>query len=160
MSVYKPLESFLKGTHFQEVPMTFSEISQLLGRELPSSAYRHRPWWANEATGHSHARAWLNAGYETAQVDMEGRKLVFRRIADRPQTVNAMQESRPMFQHAPQAASGGRHPIFGALKGSFTIQPGWNLESPALDEEGSLALEQGIEATAALIEQGIAAEKA
>ena len=138
MSLYSPLEEFLKGSTFEELPITFSEISKILGRELPQSAYRHRPWWANEATGHSHAKAWLNAGFETAQVDMAGRKLVFRRAAPARASskVGGLSEwSRDFRPKVPLAAT-----LFGALKGTFTIEAGtieagWNPATPALEEE-------------------------
>ena len=39
--------------------MTFAEIEQILGAALPKSAYRYRPWWANQRAGtRVHARAW------------------------------------------------------------------------------------------------------
>src|SRR3954467_5743749 len=86
MSRYKPLGNYLKRAASNSVPMTFKDVEAIIGRKLPPSAYRHRPWWANEARGHSHAKAWLDAGYETEQVDMERRKLVFRRAAHRKAT--------------------------------------------------------------------------
>ncbi len=48
---------------------SFSEIEAILGERLPVSARRHGAWWANERVGtHSHARAWLAAGFETSPV--------------------------------------------------------------------------------------------
>ena len=79
MSKYDPLETYLKGQTAAEVPISFREIEAILGRRLPPSAFRHRPWWANDATGHVHAKAWLSAGYETARVDLKTGTLVFRR---------------------------------------------------------------------------------
>lgn len=78
-----------------EYRMTFADIENVLGEPLPPSAYRHRPWWSNSRASLM-AHSWLEAGWKTAQVDMEGRKLVFKRIqqtpprdaglSDRPQT--------------------------------------------------------------------------
>ncbi len=68
---------YLEGQGSKTFPMTFKEVERLLGTPLPL----HR---ANESAGHVHAKAWLQAGYETEQVDMEGKKLVFRKIANRP----------------------------------------------------------------------------
>ena len=148
MSVYEPLESYLKNQSFGEVPMTFREVSGILGRPLPKSAYDHRPWWANEAAGHSHAKAWLKAGFETAQVDMAGQKLVFRRITAKPSgpaapVKHGLAEGSHDFRSAP-------HSLFGALKGTFTIELGWDLTNPSLDED-----ELDIDKTADLIDAGL-----
>jgi hypothetical protein len=137
MGVYEPLEQFLEKRNFSEIPMTFKEVEHVLGRHLPQSAYKHRPWWANEAVGHSHAKAWLKAGYETTQVDMSARKLVFRRIAPKPgrvvsSTGSSLLEAGRDFTALPTGTS-RRSPLFGALKGTFTIEPGYDLTRPALD---------------------------
>lgn len=71
-SVYDPLRELLQDREDGTVPMTFSEIEEVLGRPLPASARRHRPWWANERHGtHTHAQAWLEAGRRTENVDMD-----------------------------------------------------------------------------------------
>lgn len=152
MGVYQPLEKFLKQQSFAEVPMTFGDIAAVLGRALPKSAFHHRPWWANEAAGHSHAKAWLNAGFETAQVDMAGQKLVFRRIAARP----AAPPSRGLAERPRdfrRADSGNG--LFGAMKGTFTILP--DAATSTFDTADQAALEAGIDRTADLIEAGLRA---
>ena len=61
--------------------MSFAEIGNL-GIDLPKSAYDHRAWWANDrTTEHRPMRdAWLDAGWETEDVDMQGQTLTFRKI--------------------------------------------------------------------------------
>ena len=58
----------------------FTEVESILRFKLPASARRHRPWWANQTrgNGHSHALAWITAGWKTAKVDMVAETLVFR----------------------------------------------------------------------------------
>ena len=130
MAKYEPLEQFLKSQTTSQVPMTFGEIERLLEGKLPTSAYRHRPWWANEAVGHSHAKAWLAAGYETAQVDMAARKLVFRRKSTKGRS-GLSEPARPFLR---DSAKPMRHPLFGLLKGMFTITPDTDLMRPAMPE--------------------------
>lgn len=140
MGLYEPLERFLEQQQFSEIPMTFKDVEHVLGRALPQSAYKHRPWWANEAAGHSHAHAWLKAGYETAQVDMTARKLVFRRIAPKTGPANLTAPDSGLAEAGrnfapPQPGTPRRSPLFGALKGTFTIQQGYDLTRPALDPD-------------------------
>lgn len=77
MGKYTPLGQFLATADKENIDISFAEIESLLGFPLPTSAYTHRPWWANG--GHSQASAWLNAGYKVAQVDLGMQKVHFRR---------------------------------------------------------------------------------
>ena len=110
--------------------MTFRQVESVIGGLLPASARRHRPWWANDATGHAHAKAWLEAGYRTEQVDMEGEKLVFVRAPD--STERGMAESGAAYK--PQDAN-VQHPMIGALKGLLWVDPALDLTKPALDPD-------------------------
>ena len=84
---YAPLHDFLVQRfllqHTQkEWKTTFGELEGILGFRLPKSARIHRPWWANQqgvGGGHSHALAWVMAGWHTAQVDLVDESLIFRR---------------------------------------------------------------------------------
>ena len=76
---YHRLYTHLLRRPAQSWRTTFREIESILGFRLPASARRHRPWWANQSggRGHSHALAWITAGWETAKVDMVGETLLF-----------------------------------------------------------------------------------
>jgi hypothetical protein len=110
--------------------MTFQEVESVIGGPLPASARKHRPWWANDATGHAHARAWLEAGYRTGDVDMTGEKLVFELAPDAME--KGMAESAATY--ALQEAS-AQHPMIGALRGLLWIDPALDLTKPALEPE-------------------------
>jgi hypothetical protein len=70
-SIYDPLREVLAVRDEPVVQMRFGQIESILGRSLPASARRFRPWWGNERAGtHVHAHAWLNAGRKTANVDL------------------------------------------------------------------------------------------
>ena len=59
---------------------TFREVEAVLDFPLPKSARQHSAWWANEqGGGHSHARAWLAAGWRTSEVSLATQTLVFER---------------------------------------------------------------------------------
>ncbi len=79
MNKYEPLKLHLKQVGLQSIPMTFAEIEALVGESLPNSAFKHRPWWSNNPSNSVITKAWLEAGYKTSAVDMEGQKLIFRK---------------------------------------------------------------------------------
>jgi hypothetical protein len=133
MDKYEPLGRFLTKQKAARVAMTFEQVEKVIGAKLPRSAYKHRPWWANDATGHAHARVWLEAGFQTEHVDMAARKFVFRR------TETAQSEAGGMAEAVEKSHDGKRprrpHPIVGALKGLARVAPGVDLTKPALDPD-------------------------
>ena len=68
-SKYQPLADCLAQQSGTCLTLTFAQIADLLGNELPRMAWTRR-WWANAASGrHRHAHAWLSAGWRVARVD-------------------------------------------------------------------------------------------
>ncbi len=57
--------------------MTFKEIEQIIHGGLPPSAWEYRPWWSNNKSNTAARNGWLNAGWETTQVDMAKGELIF-----------------------------------------------------------------------------------
>lgn len=125
MSKYEPLRRYLEGRSTQMVPMTFSEIEKVLGFRLPESQ-RYPAWWSNNPTNNVMTNEWLAAGYKTEQVDIEGRKLVFRRTRQ-----SSEREMAPSSLVNEEAKKPRRHPLFGRMKGMITILPGTDLTEPA-----------------------------
>jgi hypothetical protein len=120
MSKYGALGKYLERQRGDLVPMTFAEIEKITGAKLPASAHKHRPWWSNNAKNSVMTKVWLDAGFESEQVDMPSRKLVFRRV----------RRSQPAS--AGQSAVGEPfHPAYGAMKGLIRIMPGTDLTQPA-----------------------------
>lgn len=125
MGKYDPLTAHLKSRQTSEVPMTFAEIEQLLGFALPASSATHRAWWSNNPQNNVMTRAWLRAGYRTAEVDIPGRKLVFRRTGPASETDAASAPpAEPMVDHVD-------HPLFGCMAGTVTFVEGVDLTEPA-----------------------------
>ena len=84
MPTYEPLADYLRTVTTQTIPVTFKDIEKIIGRKLPPSAYKHRPWWSNNTTNSAMTRVWVNAGWQTEQVDMAAQRLVFRRKTQTP----------------------------------------------------------------------------
>lgn len=77
---YDPLNRYLRNAadgEAAEVELTFTEIAALVG-PLPPTAYRRRQWWGNDSGGtHTQARAWRDAGWSVARVDLVGERVTF-----------------------------------------------------------------------------------
>jgi len=124
MSKYEPLGDFLKNQKTDSVPMSFAEIERVTGTKLPASA-QYRAWWSNNSFNSVMTKVWLDAGFESEQVDMAHRKLVFRRV--RSSAVSFNDKAVPAF------GSGGKkaHPLAGLLKEVTQVTPGVDLTEPA-----------------------------
>ena len=90
MSKYSALGDYLKGQPRDAVPMTFGEIEKIVGAKLPASAHKHRPWWSNNPDNSVMTKVWLDAGFQSEQVDIATRKLVFRRVRQPPTALPGM----------------------------------------------------------------------
>ena len=79
-SKYYPLKKYLEINGAAEVEMEFSEIESILGYPLPISASKYAAWWVNG--GHSHSLSWGEAGYETANLNLQTRRVNFIRVTE------------------------------------------------------------------------------
>jgi hypothetical protein len=120
MSKYGGLGDYLKRQRGDLVPMTFAEIEKVTHSKLPASA-RYRAWWSNNDFNSVLTKVWIEAGFKSEQVDMKGRKLVFRRV--RESKVPSGGAEAPMGQPF--------HPAYGFMKGLVRIMPGTDLTQPA-----------------------------
>jgi hypothetical protein len=132
MGKYEPLGQFLRHQRTSEVPMTFREIEKVTGVKLPPKAQHHRAWWSNNPSNNVMTKVWLEAGFESAQVDIGARKLVFRRVVKAREVADGFAEPKPY------ATKDGRHPAFGALKDITFVPPGVDLTEPADPEWADL----------------------
>lgn len=122
MGKYAPLGDFLRRQRASRVPMTFSDIERIVGAKLPRSQ-RYPAWWSNNPWNNVMTQVWLDAGFETEQVDVEARKLVFRKVAkdDKTDPAGDIEATKLLKQH----------PAYGWMKDTFTIAPGVDLTEPA-----------------------------
>jgi len=77
---YTPLKHYLMKTPLsqQELTLSFEHIERIIKDELPLSAFKHRPWWANEKYG-THSHAWMDAGWKADTVDFSNKWVRFLR---------------------------------------------------------------------------------
>jgi hypothetical protein len=121
MAKYDALGAYLKRQPGDRVPITFAEIEKVIGAKLPPSARKHRPWWSNNPDNSVMTKVWLDAGFESEQVDMPERKLVFRRV----------RKSKASGAVAQPGDEKPFHPLYGYMKGLIRIMPGTDLTQPA-----------------------------
>lgn len=137
MTKYAPLKHHLANRPETRISMGFAEIERLLGFPLPRSARTHRPWWANSDHGHVQSKAWLDAGYESREVDLEAERLEFVRL----NVVDAQPAKRL-----------GDHPLWGAWAGMITIAPGVDLTDPMFTD---IEVDEWIDEKAKRIAEGM-----
>jgi hypothetical protein len=71
---YQRLERHLQAVGRPRIEMTFAELAQVIGEQLPPSACQHPAWWGSDP---KHTQAvWLDAGY-TASPNLTAQKVVF-----------------------------------------------------------------------------------
>ena len=131
MSKYQPLEEFLAGLAFSRVKMSFAEIESAIGTQLPPSAYTYRAWWSNNPTNSVATYAWLNAGYESSDVDMTRQTVVFRKSSPEVSDNHGDQWSGGVSRQPDED-----HPLFGFLRGKIRIIGDLDLTLPADPEWG------------------------
>ncbi len=125
---YQPLTAHLRAQRGSRVRMSFAEIERVIGAKLPQSAGSHRAWWSNNASNNVMTKAWLEAGFESEQVDLSGRKLVFRRVSEGERSPKS--PAGPESGDAPSA----KLALFGWLRG--TVASSADLTEPADPEWG------------------------
>ena len=172
---YEALGPYLKARNdHSTIPMSFEEIEALVG-ELPASK-QYPAWWSNNPSNNPLTRVWLDAGFRTEQVDIAGRKLVFRNDAKIKrdleeafretgldlmlrQSSGMAEEERTFEPLAKNEQQRRRHPLIGAMKGTFTIEPGWELTRPSMDPDELEEWEANLDRTADMIEAGMKGKK-
>ncbi|HXW40443.1 MAG TPA: hypothetical protein VEK75_04520 [Xanthobacteraceae bacterium] len=118
-SKYSALGNYLKRQQRDAVPMTFGEIEKITGSKLPPSS-RYRAWWSNNDFNSVLTKVWLQAGFKSEQVDMQKRKLVFRRVRGAKTAGGPAPSGEKPF-----------HPLYGFMHGLIRIMPGTDLTKPA-----------------------------
>lgn len=78
---YGALQAHLNRRGGRPEMLTFEDIEDIIGKPLPVSATKHRSFWANDNQDHhSHARAWMGAGYRVSYVDRDEKVVRFERF--------------------------------------------------------------------------------
>jgi hypothetical protein len=125
MSKYEPLTHFLSSSKRTVVELTFREIERIIDARLPASAVKHRAFWSNNGAGHAHAQAWLEAGYESENVDIDKGRIVFRRAKEDSAAPSNMTPAQRKRLGQERFAA-----IYGSMKGTIHIPEGVDIMEP------------------------------
>lgn len=120
MSKYEILCDHLRSMTEPVWRARFADVEAVLGFSLPRSAYSYPAWWSNDATGHSHSLAWLEAGWKTEQVDIAAQQVTFRRAKD----------AQPAQTKGKASRLGSGETLHGAIPGVIQMVSGTDLTKP------------------------------
>jgi hypothetical protein len=79
---YNPLRDYLASYRATQLNLTFGYIESILKFELDIAAYTFKSWWANNRKN-PQAMAWMEAGWEVGDVDLQREGVVFKRVKAR-----------------------------------------------------------------------------
>lgn len=150
---YHPLFEHLLFSGQGRLSMSFAEIEAALGARLPPSARSREEWWSNSPNGHSQARAWMRAGYRTANVDLARGRIDFvldgwpkeygkggmAMLRSERQTGFGEQAQTDYVSSSDRARPDAEreHPLFGIWEGKVTLVPGHDYTKPAFEADGT-----------------------
>jgi len=85
VSRYGGLTSYLRfrGAFTNTVKLSFARLDGIISENLPMSAYRSEKWWDNLSSS-PHAKGWLDAGWETREVNLKDGYVVFKKVKEMP----------------------------------------------------------------------------
>lgn len=68
MRKYDPLMLFLDKSGQDEIILSYQEIENIIGDNLPLTAYNRKEWWNNNDSSHTQSSAWSDVGYKTSKI--------------------------------------------------------------------------------------------
>ena len=125
-SKYDALGDYLVKRETSEVPLTFSDIEQIIDARLPEKAVNYPAWWSNNPSNNTMTKVWLEAGFRTERVDIAGRRLVFRRVGE----VRNASLTHARQPAAPKSRGGLLERIRKKMAGTVLVPPGVDLTAP------------------------------
>lgn len=101
-SRYAPLAVWLQNQESNRIFLSFEEIEAIIQDALPTSARKHRNWWANDTVSHSQSQQWIEAGWRVSNVNISEERVIFSRAGERQIAyVNFFSALRPKLESIP-----------------------------------------------------------
>lgn len=77
MSKYRRLKEYLFNSKEKIIKLKFSQVEDIVGFDLPESAYLYRAWWANSS--HNALRVWVPIGWYVSDIDFNKKYVEFEK---------------------------------------------------------------------------------
>lgn len=77
---YYGLSDYLKHQNKKIITLSFNNIEDIIGADLPPSAFKHHAWWSNDKITHSQARSWIYVGWRTFNIDLYRKLVTFKKF--------------------------------------------------------------------------------
>lgn len=74
---FHALGQYLANMGQDYVTLSFEQIKEILGFELPNSAYKYNAWWGNGS--HNRSKGWMDYGYKTYKVKPQSCNINFKK---------------------------------------------------------------------------------
>ncbi|WKA59038.1 GNAT family N-acetyltransferase [Planococcus shenhongbingii] len=75
---YIPLADYFASASSSKITLSFNEIEQIMGQQLPNAAYLNKSWWKKTKPPAKHFHAWMDAGYHVSEI-ITNRYVTFER---------------------------------------------------------------------------------
>ena len=76
MPNYDSFQNYLKNNPTDKIDCTISQIEQIVGGQLPTSAYKHSAWWSNSLT-HPLMKKILQIGWASRNLNLKTKTISF-----------------------------------------------------------------------------------
>lgn len=135
---YGDFLDFLRGlpASQEQVALSFCEVAQIVGHDLPPSALRERTWWSN-SYAHPEFAPWVRADWRVDSIYMTAQVVVFRRRGELP-LKHIPRYVKYLLEGSDQIAQPDAETVARWLR--FCRNVGWYFEGTVLYEKGGFDL--------------------
>src|SRR3972149_4663841 len=136
--MYNKLQVFFESIPLQQeqVALSFSDFTDIMGHALPKTALKDRTWWANTAS--LHGGSWLSAGWNLENIYLQAKTAILRRKAENP-LKSIPKYLKTILDGGAHVISPSTHVLTRWIR--FCRKIGWYFECTVLYERGGLSLE-------------------
>ena len=93
---YIPLAEFFQNAKQNELTLTYQELENIMGQELPNAAYLNLSWWKKTKPPLTHYLSWTNAEYHVIDVKL-GRTVTFSSLQPKEPTIEQVDSQKNTF---------------------------------------------------------------
>lgn len=90
---YIPLAMYFASATKPTMRLTFDEIEQIIGQQLPNAAYLNQSWWKKTKLPAKHFHAWTDSGYIVSEVETNNYVIFQKAEASESETVEEMTDN-------------------------------------------------------------------